>query len=377
MERVELTIDDFNPGNGISAISLVKNPAIMLNFFAFSKDETKKVQQFKFADEDKRIITGPVMLADRDIARMGDDGEMFNVYFSAETIEKLSQLFLIKGKQSSATFEHETTINGVTVTESWLVKDPTNDKANAMGFDVTPGSWMASMKIDDEDIWQRIKSGEVKGFSVEGYFEDSKQTNTMDMIKTQIKEFFNEMLSNSKSETEATKAEFAQVEAIDSNGAATVLVYPDSTELVVGVEVKTINESGEQVDVGDGTYLVGDIAYTIVDGVITEIVEQAQMEQDNATDEAEKEEFNADDFKKSLKDEMLAVLEKFGTALVADIDSKIDTSDEKVKEIAEKFAAIPGAEPLTPEKDDAKEPQSLGSWKQFVKQEKTKENGTK
>ena len=92
MERVELTIDDFNPGNGISAISLVKNPAIMLNLFAFSKDETKKVQQFKFADEDKRIITGPVMLADRDIARMGDDGEMFNVYFSAETIEKLSQL---------------------------------------------------------------------------------------------------------------------------------------------------------------------------------------------------------------------------------------------------------------------------------------------
>jgi hypothetical protein len=308
---------------------------------------------------------------------MGDDGEMYNVYFSSDTIEKLSQLFLIKAKQSSATYEHETTINGVTVTESWLVKDPKNDKANAMGFDVTPGSWMASMKIDDEDIWQRIKSGEVKGFSVEGYFEDTKQESKMDMIKTKIKEFFNEMLKESGSETATKKVEFAQVEAIDSNGAATVLIYPDGTELVVGTELQTIDEAGEQVAVADGTYLVGDMAYAVVDGVITEIVEQAQMEQESKPEEAEKEEFNADDFKKSLKEEMLAVLEKFGTALVADIDSKIDASDQKVKEIAEKFAAIPGAEPLTPEKTDTESPKALGSWKQFVKQEKTKDNGTK
>jgi hypothetical protein len=96
----------------------------------------------------------------------------YYVYFSKDTIRKAMELFFKNGYQSNATIEHEYDVDGTTVVESWIIEDDKLDKSRAYGLELPVGTWMVSMKIDNESIWNRVKEGEFKGFSIEGYFVD-------------------------------------------------------------------------------------------------------------------------------------------------------------------------------------------------------------
>ena len=115
---------------------------------------------------------GALLIPNKPIYRKNKEGEYY-IYFSKDTIEKASQLYLKKEIKSNSTLEHQHEINGLTLVESWIVEDEKFDKSRKYGFDVPVGTWMGSVKVDNDEVWNEyVKSGKVKGFSIEGYFAD-------------------------------------------------------------------------------------------------------------------------------------------------------------------------------------------------------------
>jgi hypothetical protein len=166
---IELIIDEESDIAGIQAISIVDNPAIEEDFIALKSQEVKLAE----VDKDKKIIMGPALIPNKKIFRKFGEQEYF-IYFSEETVKKASELFLTKGNQNNSTLEHEIKLNGLSVVESWIIEDEKQDKSNKYGFNLPVGTWMVSMKVNNDDVWNNyVKSGKVKGFSIEGHFIDA------------------------------------------------------------------------------------------------------------------------------------------------------------------------------------------------------------
>lgn len=165
MEIYELVIDEGAEAFGIQAISLVAEPAIESDWVALSTQ-----YNFQTTDKERRIVMGPALIPDKPIYRRKDDHE-FHIWFSKETVRKAMELYFKAGNQSRATLEHEVPLNGTTVIESWIVEDPKMDKSALHGMSVPRGTWMVSMKIDSEPIWNEwVKENRIRGFSIEGMF---------------------------------------------------------------------------------------------------------------------------------------------------------------------------------------------------------------
>jgi len=180
MKIVELILDEQAFENGVEAISIVESPAIKTDFVALSEQNKWK---FTNQDAERQILIGPALIPNQTIYR-NQGGEEFYIFFSAETIRKVSERFFARGNQNNATIEHSVSIEGTTIVESWLVDDPEKDKSAIYNFKVPKGTWMVSMKVWDRSIWDEyVKTGDVKGFSVEGYFADKVR-----MSKTNLEE---------------------------------------------------------------------------------------------------------------------------------------------------------------------------------------------
>ncbi len=171
MKIIELIIDE-EQENGIDAISIVEHPAIEENFIALNK---KKEYKFQEVDKEKRILMGALLVPNKAIYRK-DDKEDYYIYFTKKTIRKASELFLQKGNQHNSTFEHLYKIDGLTLVESWIVEDKDKDKSALYDLDVPVGTWMGSVKVENDEVWQDyVKTGVVKGFSIEGFFAEKEQ----------------------------------------------------------------------------------------------------------------------------------------------------------------------------------------------------------
>lgn len=182
MNLIELIIDDKEEIQGVDAISIVENPAIESDFIALKSQEIKMAE----VDKEKRILMGAVLIPEKPIYRRNGENEYY-IYFSKDTVNKASQLFFKNGNQSNWTFEHDKAITGLTVVESWIVEDTTKDKSALYNLNVPVGTWMASVKVDDAELWQNfVKTGKVKGFSLEGYFADKIESKKQ--LSEEIKE---------------------------------------------------------------------------------------------------------------------------------------------------------------------------------------------
>lgn len=172
MNIVELVLDEEQEDLvGIEAVSIVEYPAIESDFIALKDQEVRLAK----VDEDKRILMGPALIPNKPIFRKNDEN-MFYVYFSENTVRRASELFFMNSMQNNATLEHEMEINGLTVVESWIVEDEQKDKSSIYGLEVPKGTWMISMKVENDDVWNGyVKEGKVKGFSIEGYFADKME----------------------------------------------------------------------------------------------------------------------------------------------------------------------------------------------------------
>lgn len=176
MKLIELIIDENMEMSGIDAISIVEKPAIEENFIALT-------EQFRFAEvsKDKQILMGALLVPDKPIYRNDKHNGEYNIYFSKDTIRQCMELFFKNSNQNNATFEHFEDITGLTMVESWIVEDLVNDKSKLYNLNVPIGTWMGTIKVNNDVIWNDfIKTGKVKGFSIEGYFADKAKMNLND-----------------------------------------------------------------------------------------------------------------------------------------------------------------------------------------------------
>ncbi len=191
MKIIELILDEEQDDIGVDAISIVESPAIESDFVALKNQEIKLAE----VDKEKKILMGALLIPNKPIYRNGSEGEYY-IYFSKDTIVKASQMFLQNGKQSNSTLEHNQALNGLTLVESWIVEDKAKDKTALYGLDVPVGTWMGSVKVNNDDVWNEyVKTNKVKGFSIEGYFADKMEA-PKENVEEQLSE---ELLSKIKS----------------------------------------------------------------------------------------------------------------------------------------------------------------------------------
>jgi hypothetical protein len=170
MEVYELFIEEDSEFSGVEAISIVEEPAIEADFIAL---KAHNVQMAEVSSE-KRILMGPALIPNKKIYRRGAGDEEYYIFFSEDTVRKASQLFLSRGNQNNSTLEHQYNLKGMSVVESWIVEDEKKDKSALYNLNMPKGTWMVSVKVNNDEVWEEfVKTGRVKGFSIEGYFSDN------------------------------------------------------------------------------------------------------------------------------------------------------------------------------------------------------------
>ena len=164
---------------GVYAISVVEMPAIEANFIALSQKQDVRLS----VDMGRRMLYGPVLIPDMEILRVDQQGEEYLIEFPKETIVMAAQEFMKSGHQSDHTIEHASKIKGMTVVESWI-KEGEADKSVHLGMNYPDGTWFVGVKVDNDDILEKVKIGEVRGFSIEGEFTQlSKEAQVLAAIK--------------------------------------------------------------------------------------------------------------------------------------------------------------------------------------------------
>jgi len=342
---------------GVFAISLVNAPATEETFIAMSKQE--KIVKFAKVDEEQRILMGLVLQPDQLIYRVDEDGNEFEMFFSAETIKDFSQNFFQSGFQLNSKLEHDEPIEGVTFVESWLVENPKVDKSAAFGLEYPKGSWLVSMKVDNDDIWNNyIKTGELKGFSIDGMVELEEVTlkSNIEMSKNNknILALLKQIVSGAEQEVEVT---------LGSVKSGELDIQFDGETLEVGAPVFLLADE-EKVSLADGTYKLDEGGEIVVKDGLVESMSEAEAEEEVAPEaeevvEAELEEevieeVNADEesmkvIKEILDDMFKAYAESMEIKMSA-LDAKLETLTSENVELKEQvvtLSAQPSVEPVS------------------------------
>ena len=180
---IKLTIDPDDDRTGVELVSLVDRPAIERQWMAFNSHT--RPQLFAVESEEKRIVTGPMMVADLPIYRKDEMGEYY-VTFDADTIRKIVYKFAKHGNGQQANVMHKQIVDGVYMFESWIIDET---KGVPKGFDALPiGSWFGSFRVENDEVWAKVKDGTFNGFSVEGIFkEDMDAAREKQMIEELLK----------------------------------------------------------------------------------------------------------------------------------------------------------------------------------------------
>ena len=342
---------------GVFAISLVNAPATEETFIAMAKQE--KIVKFAKVDEEQRILMGLVLQPDQLIYRVDEDGNEFEMFFSAETIKDFSQNFFQSGFQLNSKLEHDEPIEGVTFVESWLVENPKVDKSAAFGLEYPKGSWLVSMKVDNDDIWNNyIKTGELKGFSIDGMVELEEVTlkSNIQMSKNNknILALLKQIVSGAEQEVEVT---------LGSVKSGELDIQFDGETLEVGAPVFLLADE-EKVSLADGTYKLDEGGEIVVKDGLVESMSEAEAEEEVAPEAEEVvdaeleeeviEEVNADEesmkvIKEILDDMFKAYAESMEIKMSA-LDAKLETLTSENVELKEQvvtLSAQPSVEPVS------------------------------
>lgn len=186
----ELKINNLIDDNSeVDYVALVDMPAIQRDFVAFNQQP----QRFQIASEDKRIISGPLMVPDMLIYRNNQTFGEHYVKFSAETIKDIVVKFFKKKYQSNVNIMHESAlqVEGCTMFESFI-SDSERGIAAMKGYEDMPnGTWFGSFYVENDEVWNDVKAGTFKGFSVEGLFEYNDKPKTPEQLLKEISELLN------------------------------------------------------------------------------------------------------------------------------------------------------------------------------------------
>ena len=349
MKLYDIYIDPTDFETGMDAISLVADPAVEVDFLKFGKD---KPMSLKFADEERHIITGIALLADTPIYRVAPDKTEYYVRFTKDCIRQLVEKYFKFGLTNSVNIEHKDNqfVDGVTMLESYII-DKERGICPSEFASAPDGSWVVSYKVNNLDVWSKIKSGEVKGFSVQGLFRIIETKLEMNSNKTEESEHQNKnnisLMSKLKEKIKALLMQYAAVSTDKGN-----LIY-NTDMLEVGSEVFVEDENGENVPAADGEYVLEDGRTVEVEGgKVTEIkakedepampTSPAMPAEEQMVDEMPAEpETPAEDEKVTALEERVATLE----AQLADVIAKLA-----------EIQTTPAASPAEEEFDNIKKP---------------------
>ena len=192
----ELVISDENEALAIDAISLVSAPAIEVDFIFFGKEKNNLT--FAKVNEEKRELISPALIPLKQIYRYDPNTDQeYYVYFSKDTVKKAAYSYLKNNNHHKATYEHQQRVAGVLTVESWI-KEGDQDKSKLYGYDLSDGTWFVKMKIENDELWQKIKEGELKGLSIEGYFVDKLENMGKQYTDEEIRTAYKELQAEGK-----------------------------------------------------------------------------------------------------------------------------------------------------------------------------------
>lgn len=199
----ELKINDsLKDDSEVSYVALVDEPAIKRDFILFNDEKKKKKSkiEFKIISDEQRIISGPLMLADELIYRTPNKTIKTDHYvkFTAETIKQIAIKFAKRKYQANVNLMHDENqvVKGVTMFESWITDSTRGIKAMEGFEDVADGSWFGSFFVENQEVWNSIKSGEYKGFSVEGLFDYEEALTPEEEALKKIEHLLNEIIED-------------------------------------------------------------------------------------------------------------------------------------------------------------------------------------
>ena len=245
-------------------------------FIALSKDEPI---QLKEVDTEKRILMGLVLEPNKPIYR-NQGGEEFQIVFDEQTIEELSHSFFKLGYQGNSTIEHDPKqqIQGVTFVESWIVENPEIDKSTNFGFSYPKGSWIATMKVDSDEVWNDyVKTGKVQGFSIDAMLslEEVNLKSIINMAKEE-KDSLIQLLKDLPNQIKTAlgldkKIQLGSIKTDDGK----IEIMFDGEMMTVGGRVWVMAEDGQEVPVPVGEYLLenGNTLVVKEDGLVDSFIE--------------------------------------------------------------------------------------------------------
>ena len=348
MERYNVVFNE-EKQEGVYAISVVESPAMESMFLALSKDSKPSLNiELKESEEGKKenILLGVALIPDKPVYR-NQGGQEFEIIFSKDTIKKAAHNFLKMGYQHNSSVEHEESIKGVSIVESWIVKDANNDAANAYGLnkdDIVEGAWIVKMKCDNKDIYDKAISGEIKGFSIDGLFDLEKVNLKTDVKmseelkeKSSVLEEIKVLLGLKEKDSKVEKIELATAILADEKGT----IEYEGEELAEGVNVWILNgEDRSALPVGD---------YMLEDGRMLVVAEEGKVAEVKAAVEEEvemAESFDLEEFKNILAQLKTNVDQSLATQkeeLTKEFETKLS---EQKKEFETQLSKTPAAKPL-------------------------------
>jgi len=260
---------------GMMKISLVDDPAVMSDFLAF--DNIRKMQMYSVTDDEKRLVRGVVMRADFPIYRRDERMGEYYIIYKPETIRAMAEKYLAESRQNDVNVMHSTDVDGVQMVQ-WFIK---GDGVSVTGFDdIADGSLFAEFHILNDEVWEAVKSGEYKGFSLEGFFdlapERDKQTveEIVDDLDGQFSSMFKSLFKRNMSKINRFKAALAKLLAVFGNVTTDkgVLAWDGDEDLKEGDAVFIEDQEGNRTDAPDGDYITSDNkTIVVVDGKVSEI----------------------------------------------------------------------------------------------------------
>ena len=199
------------------AISMVTEPAIESDFVFLSKD--KAIVKEAFSNDEKHMVYGAVLRPDFPIYRNDGENEYY-LEFTSESIERMARDYMMNYRQGNVTIQHEEYANEVFMVESWIKQDMDKDKSVSVGLDksLPIGTWFCGFYVNNNDVWERIKSGELKGFSVEAMidledFAKVKKEDEFEMNETfwdKLKSIVNEALGKKEEKMEVNEPQVTE-----------------------------------------------------------------------------------------------------------------------------------------------------------------------
>ena len=229
------------------AISMVTEPAIESDFVFLSKD--KAIVKEAFSNDEKHMVYGAVLRPDFPIYRNDGENEYY-LEFTSESIERMARDYMMNYRQGNVTIQHEEYANEVFMVESWIKQDMDKDKSVSVGLDksLPIGTWFCGFYVNNNDVWERIKSGELKGFSVEAMIdlEDFAKVKKEDAFE--MNESFWSKLKSIVNEALGKKEEKMEVNEPQVNEPQQTVQEPKVDEPIVTEPQQTVVEEPKQTE---------------------------------------------------------------------------------------------------------------------------------